>query len=316
MSADLFLNNLSVEQQEKIIQDLTIHKGYAFIDDAFGEEFCTFLKEEILSLADQDFFSDSVNILTALSEEGEIERLETVKPNILELDVIVDEEVFCKPQILWMAETLNEFIESGVNHVKDTLNEKFPFLQLKALDQLKLQVNNGDGGCFHMHYDTRTDNSKRHLTVLLYLNEDWVPGNGGELRVCPMPGQTEDIDPLFDRVVMFCSHNLLHRTLPAIEQRVVLSLWFSSETDEPFPFIEEDEDEISTVVKSSVHETRAVSKVLFRDEWAQSLYDAFEDKDIVEKAVNLHNREVEKVIEILGGEPMVERLKAWCNKQV
>jgi SM-20-related protein len=76
-----------------------------------------------------------------------------------------------------------------------------------------------------MHVDTKTTHSRRQLTVILYLNPGWEPEHGGELRVYPMPYASADIAPKFDRIAVFCSHQMLHRVRPSFAPRVCLSLW-------------------------------------------------------------------------------------------
>jgi hypothetical protein len=44
------------------------------------------------------------------------------------------------------------------------------------------RYNAGEGGCFMMHYDTSSKTSDRELTAILYLNDGWEHGDGGELR--------------------------------------------------------------------------------------------------------------------------------------
>ena len=38
-----------------------------------------------------------------------------------------------------------------------------------------------------MHYDTAATHSKRGVTALIYVTEDWQPGHGGELVLHPYP---------------------------------------------------------------------------------------------------------------------------------
>lgn len=79
-----------------------------------------------------------------------------------------------------------------------------------------------------MHFDTTQQVSSRQLTGTLYLNPDWKPGDGGELRVYPFPYKHVDIEPLMDRLVLFSGHQTLHRVLPSkAESRYCVTLWFS-----------------------------------------------------------------------------------------
>ncbi len=90
----------------------------------------------------------------------------------------------------------------------------------------QIQYNEGKGGCFPFHFDT-AETTGRHLTIVLYLNSAWKQGDGGELRVYPFPFESEDVAPLNDRMVLFCSRTQLHRILPSHASRLVVSLWFT-----------------------------------------------------------------------------------------
>jgi Rps23 Pro-64 3,4-dihydroxylase Tpa1-like proline 4-hydroxylase len=91
---------------------------------------------------------------------------------------------------------------------------------------LKVQLNGGDGACFPLHFDSDRAVDGRILTAIFYLNPGWVPSDGGQLRLLPFPGSAVDIEPLFDRLVIFSSQDVLHRVLPAASLRMCLTLWF------------------------------------------------------------------------------------------
>ncbi|CAE7258146.1 phyA [Symbiodinium sp. CCMP2592] len=104
------------------------------------------------------------------------------------------------------------------------------------------------GAEYHCHKDSYsgTDN-QRMVTVLLYLNDDWRPGDGGELRVygerldeeaaqgpeglrkeaASMPDMDRfvDIAPLSGRIVMFRSRDVWHAVREPREQRWAMTLW-------------------------------------------------------------------------------------------
>lgn len=76
----------------------------------------------------------------------------------------------------------------------------------------------------------------RALTATLYLNEDWTPDAGGELRLyldehAQAPGQEAahlDISPLGGRLVLFLSARFWHAVLPAKHPRVSVTGWFKT----------------------------------------------------------------------------------------
>lgn len=109
-----------------------------------------------------------------------------------------------------------------------SLFRRYPELKLKnRLDTIKLQYNEGIGGCFPMHYDTSFNHSHREITALIYLNPVWKEGDGGELRLFPFPLASVDVAPVNDLLAVFNSTEMLHRVMPAMAPRVCLSMWFS-----------------------------------------------------------------------------------------
>ena len=87
------------------------------------------------------------------------------------------------------------------------------------------RYNEGGGGCFPLHYDNPGRPNRRKLTALVYLNPDWVDGDGGELVVQQFCGETVIIPPLHDRMAMFYSDRVLHRVLPARRPRYCFTVW-------------------------------------------------------------------------------------------
>ena len=59
----------------------------------------------------------------------------------------------------------------------------------------------GNGGCFPMHFDTYEGQDTRTVTAITYLNPDYDPSHGGQLRLYPFPSPPVDIEPRMDRTV-------------------------------------------------------------------------------------------------------------------
>lgn len=67
----------------------------------------------------------------------------------------------------------------------------------------------------------------RRLTCIIYANESWRPGDGGELRLHPLGGEVIDVPPLGNRLVVFFSDaRVPHEVLPSHADRYALSMWF------------------------------------------------------------------------------------------
>lgn len=93
---------------------------------------------------------------------------------------------------------------------------------------IKLQCNEGGGACFPLHYDNAGPPSKRRLTCLFYLSDEWKPSDGGELELVPWLGEAVTIPPLSGRCVLFLSDVLLHRVLPSHRRRFCFTIWLDA----------------------------------------------------------------------------------------
>ncbi len=74
------------------------------------------------------------------------------------------------------------------------------------------------------------DNSRRKLSCVLYLNENWKPEEGGELRfyLDGNGAEFEDVLPQGGRLVVFLSAQFVHEVLPAKRERLSIAGWFTT----------------------------------------------------------------------------------------
>jgi SM-20-related protein len=89
------------------------------------------------------------------------------------------------------------------------------------------------GAFYKKHLDAfRSKNAQqqpnRVLSTVLYLNENWLPENGGELLIYAEDDTqiVEKISPLFGRLVIFLSEKFPHEVLPANRERKSIAGWF------------------------------------------------------------------------------------------
>lgn len=82
------------------------------------------------------------------------------------------------------------------------------------------------GTSYIKHIDRFRDNDSRTISAVLYLNQDWLPEQGGALRLHPTGECTEDISPLACRLVLFLSAEMAHEVLPATRDRLSIAGWF------------------------------------------------------------------------------------------
>jgi Rps23 Pro-64 3,4-dihydroxylase Tpa1-like proline 4-hydroxylase len=62
-----------------------------------------------------------------------------------------------------------------------------------------------------MHFDSDEALDGRRVTAVVYLNPDWTPGHGGEMRLYPFPEPVVDVEPRHDRMLLFAATRMLHR---------------------------------------------------------------------------------------------------------
>jgi len=89
------------------------------------------------------------------------------------------------------------------------------------------------GAFYKKHLDAFRDKngqekSNRALSTVLYLNENWLPENGGELLIYAEDESrcVERISPVFGRFVIFLSESFPHEVLPANRERKSIAGWF------------------------------------------------------------------------------------------
>lgn len=84
------------------------------------------------------------------------------------------------------------------------------------------------GAFYRRHLDQHHDRDDRVVSCVLYLNRDWLPGDGGELRLY-LPDDAvgqRDIAPRAGTLVCFLSDVFEHEVLPARKSRHSLTGWF------------------------------------------------------------------------------------------
>lgn len=79
------------------------------------------------------------------------------------------------------------------------------------------------------HYDKHVDQfhgkANRVISTLIYLNKDWQPGNGGELKIYKSNGNYTLVEPLSKRLVMFKSDTVPHEVLLTHIPRKSITGW-------------------------------------------------------------------------------------------
>jgi SM-20-related protein len=201
--------------------DMLTRQHYCVIDDFIADDVITSLRE--LALARQ--------------QAGAMHQAGTSRAAVTNPYLRAD-------QIAWLDESDTH---PAVRHYFGLLSE----LQRRVNRHLMMGLNNvethfaiypaGSSG-YATHIDQfhqRSADSRagsRALSLIIYLNEDWPPQAGGELRLYtgqhaapPLPEAAHiDIAPLGGRLVLFLSDRFWHAVRPATRTRVSVTGWFKT----------------------------------------------------------------------------------------
>ncbi|RHY30019.1 hypothetical protein DYB32_004730 [Aphanomyces invadans] len=139
-----------------------LQNGYVVMNNAVDPALARALKAEIESLR-SELYANSTHVYVSGKKD----------PLLLEKDHIQEMELLTVPP---SHEHLKQWFDNST--IRKNLNAAIPTLHASH-HMIKIQFNEGDGGCFPMHFDSYGDDGKC-VTAILYLNEDWVHGHGGE----------------------------------------------------------------------------------------------------------------------------------------
>lgn len=90
------------------------------------------------------------------------------------------------------------------------------------------------GAFYARHLDRFRDDDRRAVSAVLYLNEAWLPEQGGQLRMFLADDVIHDVQPQGGSLVVFLSGDIPHEVLPASRDRLSLTGWFRRRGNEPF----------------------------------------------------------------------------------
>ena len=82
------------------------------------------------------------------------------------------------------------------------------------------------GAGYARHVDRPSGRRERTISLALYLNEDWTPEAGGELRFYEPDRSHHDVAPVAGRLVYFLTSGCEHAVLPTRRDRLSISGWF------------------------------------------------------------------------------------------
>jgi SM-20-related protein len=134
-------------------------------------------------------------------------------------------------QILWLQSGLlspeQESYQEKLDLLRLALNERF-FLGLFDFEGHFALYSKG--GFYKPHFDCHAGTNRRVMTVILYLNEEWKLGDGGELKLWTTVGEKSGdfvlIEPHMGTLLCFPSADYWHEVLPTSKSRMSITGWF------------------------------------------------------------------------------------------
>lgn len=165
------------------------------------------------------------NEVIQLLEAFELKRTQLKSAGIGKGDQFTKEESIRKDKIVWL--------EKNDNHLSELFFDKVNALVTGLNRRCFLGLNDyefhfacyGPGAFYKRHKDTFSNDSERKISAIIYLNQNWKEGDGGEL--CIYSEQTLTVQPLAGTLVLFESH-IEHEVLKSNTQRISITGWLKS----------------------------------------------------------------------------------------
>lgn len=285
---------MTAELGERLLTD-----GFCVVRDAFPPRYLRQLRDEMRAMHDRGLlYPNSTHILTGGGAQG-AQTLLLEKHHILETELADASDVKSTH-----TPCLRDFYDSQV--VFGPLQCALPDWLGLVGHMCKLQYNEGSGACFPMHFDSYGHDGKC-VTAVLYLNEDWQDGDGGEIVLYPFPKERVVLQPRFGELVLFSSQQMLHRVLPASASRFALTTWVycdpqvsnspdnSKARSEYYQSNEQvSESEFLKMMKKVLQSPfrRHLARLLCDEEWQQSLRESHNQTAEFEEYMNTQKREI------------------------
>lgn len=193
-----------------------IGKGYYAGNglEFFGKSYEMILNQYVNTLS--DYKDREYQIIYSLDR---VNNVRIVPNNDLESQIIYKDLIVKKKDNLaqiWFE--YNNDINAGLiaNYCQPKLAELF-ITENRIFKQPSFSLTIYDKDCFIANHKDGEDNDGRRVcVVLLYLNKDWVRGDGGELVITDLDGNKLEITPEFGNfaILDFTNANLEHEVKP------------------------------------------------------------------------------------------------------
>jgi SM-20-related protein len=130
-------------------------------------------------------------------------------------------------EISWIEETTMSGVAwlTWITSLQAYLNERL-FLGLFSFESHYSRYRKGD--FYRKHHDAFVGDDYRKLSIIMYLNKNWLVKDGGELVLYTNEAADRElrVAPEFGTLVVFLSEDVLHEVLPPHCDRYSIAGWF------------------------------------------------------------------------------------------
>jgi SM-20-related protein len=197
---------------ERLVNSL-VERDYAVVDDFLNEQELKHLQKEL-----QRQFAEGAFKAAGIGQGAELQRDERIRGDYIrwiERETLAEDCHFLLDRLEALAQYLNQTCYLGIRE------SELHFAVYPA------------GSFYKRHLDVFQKNRARKISLVCYLNENWQPQEGGQIRLYfPTENGAEtplDLDPLGGRLVCFKSDILEHEVLPATRERRSVTGWLKNE---------------------------------------------------------------------------------------
>lgn len=189
------------------------------VNTVYEQRFCitdNFISKEEISLLK--------NKITSLNESNSFKKAGIGKDK----EHITNSEIR-SDYIFWLEkddEHLNKIFFSFIEELMTGINRRF-FLGLKDYEFHYAYYPSGT--FYKKHRDSFKSDDARKITVLLYLNDNWKKGHGGELLLYTDTNDILKIEPLGGRLLVFES-DMEHEVLMSHADRYSITGWIKNKS--------------------------------------------------------------------------------------
>ncbi|MEZ4935991.1 MAG: 2OG-Fe(II) oxygenase [Crocinitomicaceae bacterium] len=184
----------------------------SWIDELSDNRFVViddFLSDDLYQTIRQDFLSKLDNF-----EQAGIGAMDQ---NIIQQNIRGD-------QTYWLDSRRDDHLSEWWSLVNETIGvlNRYCFLSLSGFEFHLAHY--PPGGHYDKHLDQFSNRDNRMISMVIYLNEGWENGDGGELEI-DLEGKIYLVEPIKKRCVLFKSAEVPHAVLEAHKSRYSLTGW-------------------------------------------------------------------------------------------